>query len=128
MEKNKSGTRTLNLKDSSESKNANKKVECEYCQEVYSIEGLGGYKNHVKACQLYHEYLVKVESGYECSICLVKAKNVMVFFVHMRIKHANIFDKKSVKTKLAKDQIQDRPAPSECRVVPPSRSQMLHAA
>ena len=72
------------------------KVECEYCQEVYST--IKGYENHIETCKLYCKYLIKTSKGFRCSICstVKNSKNRMVFYNHMRIKHADISDESNV--------------------------------
>ena len=64
--------------------------KCNYCQEMYKNSS---YKFHLVLCKLYHKYLVKTPHGfrqYECSICLLKSKEMAMFFNHMRNKHAEI--------------------------------------
>ena len=53
----------------------------------------GSYKFHLVMCKAYNKYLVKIPDGYrqyECSICSSKSKDMVMFFNHMRNKHAEI--------------------------------------
>ena len=64
--------------------------KCNYCQEMIKNSS---YKFHLVMCKLYHKYLVKIPDGfrqYECSICSLKSKDMVMFFNYMRNKHAEI--------------------------------------
>ena len=63
---------------------------CHYCQEMIKNSS---YKFHTVMCKAYNKYLVKIPDGYrqyECSICSSKSKDMVMFFNHMRNKHAEI--------------------------------------
>ena len=77
-----------------DSETTSNKVQCEYCREVYSIRG---YENHIETCKVYCKYLIKISRGFQCSICsTVIRKNRMVFYNHMKIKHADISEESIV--------------------------------